>query len=115
MDAGHKFVPVAGEGENGFRKLVAKHKGDGLVAQSAAQSPGLVAISIKAALSALEGNVMPQMISVPIPFVETEDMKDGVNFWSELTDNFFAANEFPPCDINITAVEIMAQTKDDQK
>ncbi len=115
MDAGHKFVPVAGEGENGFRKLVAKHKGEGLVAQSAAQSPGLVAISIKAALSALEGNVMPQMISVPIPFVETDDMKDGVNFWSDLTDNFFAANEFPPCDINITAVEIMAQTKDDQK
>lgn len=115
MDAGHKFVPVAGEGENGFRKLIAKHKGDGLVAQSAAQSPGLVAISIKAALSALAGNVMPQMISVPIPFVETDDLKDGVNFWSDLTDNFFAANEFPPCDINITAVEIMAQTKDDDK
>lgn len=115
MDANHDFVPIAGEGENGFRKLVAKYAKDGLKAHSAAQSPGLVAISIKAALSALEGNVMPQMISVPIPNVNYTELKDGVNFWSDLTDNFFAANEFPPCDINISAVEIMAQTKDDVK
>ncbi len=67
MDAGHPFVPVAGETENGFRKLVAKHSGEGLKAISIGQSPGLVAISMKAAVSALEGNPMPQLISVPLP------------------------------------------------
>ena len=57
MDAGHPFVPMAGEGENGFRKQIAEHKDEGLKGLSYGQSPGLVAISIKAAISALEGNV----------------------------------------------------------
>ncbi len=115
MDANHKFIPMAGEAENGFRKLIAKHSKDGLKALSAGQSPGLVAIAIKAALSALQGNKMPQLISVPIPVVDYNGLKDGENYWSDLTDNFFTPNEFPPCDVNISAVEIMAQTKDDQK
>ena len=29
MDAKHPFVPMAGEGENGFRKLIAEHAKDG--------------------------------------------------------------------------------------
>ena len=70
MDAGHAFVPVAGEAENGFRKLVAKHSEEGLKGISIGQSPGLVAISMKAAISALEGNPMPQLISVPLPEVD---------------------------------------------
>jgi ribose transport system substrate-binding protein len=57
---------------------------------------------------------MPQLISVPIPNADYTTLEDGVNFWSDLTDNFFTANEFPPCDVNITGVEIMAQTEDDQ-
>ncbi|HEV2602398.1 MAG TPA: sugar ABC transporter substrate-binding protein [Microvirga sp.] len=109
MDAKHPFVPMAGEGENGYRKLVAKHAGEGLKGLSYSQSPGLVAISMKAAISALEGNPMPQLISVPIPVVDYTTLKDNVNFWSNLSDNFFAANEFPACGVNITAPEIMAK------
>ena len=30
MDARHPFVPMAGEAENGFRKLIAKHSDEGL-------------------------------------------------------------------------------------
>jgi ribose transport system substrate-binding protein len=110
MDAGHPFVPMAGEGENGFRKQIAAHWQEGLRGYSYGQSPGLVAISIKAAIAALQGNVMPQLISVPIPEADYTTLKDGENFWSDLTDNFFTANEFPPCDVNIKAVDIMAQT-----
>ncbi|WP_414470775.1 sugar ABC transporter substrate-binding protein [Microvirga sp. M2] len=109
MDAKHPFVPMAGEGENGYRKLIAQHVNDGLKGFSYSQSPGLVAISMKAALSALEGNPMPQLISVPIPAVDYTTLKDNVNFWSNLSDNFFAANEFPACGVNITAPEIMAK------
>ncbi len=109
MDAKHPFVPMAGEGENGYRKLIAQHAGEGLKGFSYSQSPGLVAISMKAAISALEGNPMPQLISVPIPAVDYTTLKDNVNFWSNLSDNFFAANEFPACGVNVTAPEIMAK------
>ena len=112
LDAGHPMVPMAGEGENGFRKQIVQYKDKGLKGLSYGQSPGLVAISIKAALAALEGKPMPQLISVPIPVADYNTLEDGKNFWSDLTDNFFTPNEFPPCDVNITAVEIMGKSAD---
>jgi len=115
IDAKHPFVPVGGEAENGFRKLVAKHSGEGLKGLSIGQSPGLVAISIKAAISALEGNPMPQLISVPLPAVDYTQLKDGENFWTDLPDNFFTVNEFPPCGVNISGPAIMAQSEADVK
>ena len=109
MDAKHPFVPVAGESENGFRKLIAEHSKDGLKGLSVGQSPGLVAIAMKAAISALKGNPMPQLISIPIPGADYTTLKDGSNYWSGLTDNFFTTNEFAPCGVNISATEIMAK------
>ena len=114
MDASHPFIPVSGEAENGFRKLCAEHEKDGLLCASAGQSPGLVAISIKAAIHALKGEPMPQYISVPIPYVEAPNFKAGDNFYPDLTDNFFTPNEFPPCNVNIKATEIMAKSEADQ-
>lgn len=115
MDAKHPMVPVTGESENGFRKAIAANSDKGLKGLSVGQSPGLVAIAIKAAISALEGNVMPQLISVPIPAADYTELEDGKNFWSDLPDNFFTVNEFPPCDVNISGPAIMAQTKEDVK
>ena len=112
IDAKHPFVPMGGEAENGFRKLVAAHSAEGLKGLSIGQSPGLVAISIKAAISALEGNAMPQLISVPLPSVDYTQLKDGVNFWTDLPDNFFTVNEFPPCGVNISGPAIMAQSEE---
>ncbi len=114
-DAGHPWVPVAGESENGYRKAVAEHSDDGLKGISIGQSPGLVAVSMKAAISALEGNVMPQLISVPLPIATYETLEDGKNFWSDLPDNFFTVNEFPPCGVNISGPAIMAQDESDVK
>ena len=114
IDAGHPFVPVAGEAENGFRKLCAKHAAEGLLCSSAGQSPGLVAISLKAAIHALQGDVLPQYVSVPIPVVEHPNFVAGENFFPDLTDNFFTPNEFPPCGVNVRAVEIMAKSEADQ-
>jgi ribose transport system substrate-binding protein len=51
---------------------------------------------------------------VPIPLVEDPDFAADVNYYPELTDNFFTPNEFPPCEVNITAVEIMGQSEADQ-
>lgn len=112
LDASHPLVPIAGESENGFRKLLAEYGPKGLKGTSIGQSPGMVAIAIKAALSALDGNVMPQLISVPIPFANYDELEAGKNYWPDLTDNFFTVNEFPPCGVNITAREIMAKDAD---
>jgi ribose transport system substrate-binding protein len=114
-DAGHPWVPVAGESENGFRKAIAQYAGDGLKGISIGQSPGLVAIAMKAAISALEGNVMPQLISVPLPVATYDQLKDGTNYWSDLPDNFFTVNEFPPCGVNISGPAIMAKSEEDVK
>lgn len=113
LDTNHPMVPISGESENGYRKALAKYSDEGLKGISIGQSPGLVAISMKAAISALEGNVMPQLISVPLPVATYDELEDGVNYWSDLPDNFFTVNEFPPCGVNISGPSIMAQTKDD--
>ncbi|MDE0591230.1 MAG: ABC transporter substrate-binding protein [Thalassovita sp.] len=113
QDSGHPWVPVSGESENGYRKALSEYSDDGLKGISIGQSPGLVAIAMKAAVSALEGNVMPQLISVPLPVATYDELEDGKNFWSELPDNFFTVNEFPPCDVNISGPSIMAEDESD--
>jgi ribose transport system substrate-binding protein len=110
MDANHPFVPMAGEGENGFRKQMAMYGDKGLKGWSYLQSPALVAISMKAAVAALEGNVMPQLISVPIPAVDNSELKESVNYWEGLPDNVYAASGFPPCGVAIDVSAAMKQT-----
>ncbi|MFN0194415.1 MAG: sugar ABC transporter substrate-binding protein [Aestuariivirga sp.] len=114
IDAGHPFVPVAGEAENGFRKLCAENGDKGLLCSSAGQSPGLVAIAMKTAITALKGETLPQYVSVPIPLTEHPDFKAGENYYPDLGDNFFTPNEFAPCGVNIKATEIMGKSEADQ-
>ena len=109
IDSKHKMIPVAGESENGFRKLCAARAKDGLLCLSLGQSPGLVAISMKAAVTALQGKVLPQLISVPIPTATHPNIKAGVDFFPDLTDNFFTTNQFPACAVNLKAEEIMSK------
>lgn len=111
IDAKHPFVPVAGEGENNFRKQIAEYKDQGLKGMSYGQSPALVAISIKAAIQALKGEKMPQLISVPIPTATFEDLKAGDNYFPDLNEPFFSDNAFPPCGVAFTAPQIMGQSQ----
>lgn len=112
MDAGHKMVPVAGETENGFRKLCESKNDEGLICMSTGTGPAQVAVTIKAALSALNGEAMPQFVSLPISFTKSPDFKDGENFYSELSDSFFVGNAFPDCSIGFTAKEIMGKSEE---
>ncbi len=114
MDAGHPFVPVGGETENGFRKLCGEYSGKGLVCSSAGTGPAQVAVAMKTAIAALEGEVVPQSIKLPLAIVEDPGFKDGENYYADQSDNFFVGNSFPTCDINFSAQEIMAQTKENQ-
>lgn len=114
IDANHPFVPFGGETENGFRKFCGKHSEDGLVCSSAGTGPAQVAVAMKVAIDALKGNVVPQSIKLPLAIVEDPDFKDGENYYSEQSDNFFVGNSFPTCGINFTAQEIMSQTKENK-
>ncbi len=107
LDAGHRPIPVATEGENGVRKLIAQYHEQGMEGLSLGQSPALAAIAIKAAIEALQGKVIPQLISVPIPGDDHTTLEDGVSYYSEMSDDFFTANTFPPCGVNISGIDIM--------
>ena len=111
IDAGHPFVPFGGETENGFRKFCAQHSADGLKCSSAGTGPAQVAVAIKTAIAALEGQVVPQSVKLPLAIVEDPDFKEGQDFYPDQSDNFFVGNAFPTCGINFTAQEIMGQSE----
>ena len=114
MDAKHPFVPFGGETENGFRKFCAKFAGEGLKCSSAGTGPAQVAVAIKTAIAALEGQVVPQSVKLPLAIVEDPNFKEGEDFFPDQSDNFFVGNSFPTCGINFTAQEIMGQSKENQ-
>jgi ribose transport system substrate-binding protein len=114
IDAKHPFVPFGGETENGFRKFCAAHAGDGLKCTSAGTGPAQVAVAIKTAIAALEGQVIPQAIKLPTALVSDPDFKEGQDYYPKQSDNFFVGNSFPTCGINFTAQEIMGQNKENQ-
>jgi ribose transport system substrate-binding protein len=114
IDAGHPFVPVGGETENGFRKFCAKHGGEGLKCTSAGTGPAQVAVAIKTALAALDGQVVPQSVKLPLAIVSDPDFKEGTDYFAAESDNFFVGNSFPTCGINFTAQEIMGQDQKDE-
>lgn len=114
MDAKHPMVPFGGETENGFRKFCAKYAGEGLKCSSAGTGPAQVAVAIKTAIAALEGQVVPQSIKLPTAIVEDPNFKEGQDYYPDQSDNFFVGNSFPTCGINFTAQEIMGQTKENQ-
>jgi ribose transport system substrate-binding protein len=114
LDAKHPMVPFGGETENGFRKFCGKMSGEGLKCSSAGTGPAQVAVAIKTAIAALEGQVVPQSVKLPLAIVEDPDFKDGENFYSDQSDNFFVGNAFPTCGINFTAQQIMGQSEANQ-
>jgi ribose transport system substrate-binding protein len=114
IDAGHPFVPFGGETENGFRKFCAAHADEGLQCASAGTGPAQVAVAIKTAIAALEGQVVPQSVRLPLAKAEHPNFVEGQDYFPGESDSFFVGNAFPTCGINFTAQEIMGQTQADQ-
>jgi ribose transport system substrate-binding protein len=114
IDAKHAFVPFGGETENGFRKFCAKFASEGLKCSSAGTGPAQVGVAIKTAIAALEGQVVPQSIKLPLAIVEDPNFKENQDYYPDQSDNFFVGNSFPTCGVNFSAQEIMGQTKENQ-
>ena len=66
IDAKQPFVPFGGETENGFRKFCAKISSEGLKCASGGTGPAQVAVAIKTAIAALQGQVVPQSVKLPL-------------------------------------------------
>ncbi len=109
QQANRPLVPVAGEAENGFRKQLLQLKDQGLSGISIGQSPGMVAVCIRAAIDLLAGKELPLSISIPLPSATSEELKDGVNVFTNLPDNFFTPIQIAPCGVNLTVEQINAQ------
>jgi ribose transport system substrate-binding protein len=114
VDSKHPMIPISGETENGFRKLCAQHAAKGLHCSSAGTGPAQVAVTIKAAIAALEGEKLPQSIALPASYVEYPNIKEGSDFYPALSDNFFVGNSFPACKIGFSAEEIMGKSEANQ-
>ena len=114
IDAGHPFVPFGGETENGFRKFCAEHADEGLKCASAGTGPAQVAVAIKVAIAALEGQVIPQSVRLPLAKAEDPNFVEGTDYFPDESDSFFVGNSFPSCGINFTAQEIMSQSEANQ-
>jgi ribose transport system substrate-binding protein len=106
LDSGHPRIPIAGETENAFRQIC---NDEGLTCQSAGTGPAQSSVTIKTAIAALKGEVIPQQIALPTS-ISFSPFEVGVDVFPELPGAFFAGNNFPACNIGFTSEELAAQT-----
>lgn len=105
LDAGRELPPLAGEAENAFRKMMGEGAFEGI---SVGQTPGMVAVSMQVALYLLQGNELPQNISMPLPLVTSEDAEEGVHYFPDLPDDFFTAIKILECGVDLEPEEILS-------
>jgi ribose transport system substrate-binding protein len=110
IDSHHPFVPFAGAGENGFNQMCAEHVGEGLRCLSVANPPAISAAAIKAAIAALQGETLPQDISLALPVIKDPEFKQGVNYFPDLGISYFPINQLPTCGITAPAEEVLKQS-----
>jgi ribose transport system substrate-binding protein len=100
-----KLPPIAGEGENGFRMAMGSGEVQGI---SVAQTPGMITVAMQAALELLQGRELPRVISMPLPMVTSENVKEGVDYFADLPADFFTAIKIPVCGVDLDANAILA-------
>jgi ribose transport system substrate-binding protein len=106
LDAGKFTAPISGETENAFRQLC---NDKDLTCQSGGTGPAQSSVTIKTAIAALKGEVIPQSIALPTS-ISYAPFKEGVDVFPSLQGSFFAGNNFEACNIGFTAEEIASQT-----
>ena len=111
IDSGHPIVPMGCGGNNSTVMLMAKYKIPG---NSVGNSPTLSAAAMMATVALLKGKALPQLIQMPIPYVNSEDIKEGVHYWPNLPASFYTAISFEQCDLIFTAEELLSFTADNQ-
>ena len=97
LQSSRPLVPMTGECDNGFMRLVAEKKVPALVI---GQPPAMVAVAIRATIALLQGEQLPKEISLPLEEITTEKMVAGQNFFPQLPDGFVTDISLASCGIN---------------
>jgi ribose transport system substrate-binding protein len=84
--AGRKLPPTAGEGENGFRKMIAAGEVDGY---STGSPPFLSVLALEAARQIVQGKRAKADIDVAYPVVTKDLIKEGKTVFTDQADSFF--------------------------
>jgi ribose transport system substrate-binding protein len=98
------LVPMTGESDNGFMRLVVENKVPTLVI---GQPPAMAAAAIRVAINLLNGTKVPQEISLPLEEITTGQMKVGVNYFPEQPDSLITDFSMPSCDVQIPVKEVV--------
>lgn len=99
-----KLVPMTSESDNGFMMLAVQHKMPALVI---GQSPALVAVGIRAAIAALDGQALPRTANIPLNPVTTDQMKADENYFPKLPNSFVTNISIPQCDVHIPVDQVV--------
>lgn len=106
-DAGYTDLPpMAGEAENGFRMAMGNGEFEGI---SIGQTPGMIAVSMQAALEILQGRELPRVINMPLPEVTSDNIQEDVHYFPDLPADFFTPIKIPVCGVNLDPDAILAQ------
>lgn len=90
IKAGRKLPPVAGEGENGFRRFMVGYDGQKVDGLSIGQPPYLSVISLELARRILQGTYPKQDLVVPLAPLTSDQVKMGETAFADQPDSFFA-------------------------
>ncbi len=90
IKAGRKLPPVAGEGENGFRRFMVGYDGQKVDGLSIGQPPYLSVISLELARRILQGTYPKQDLIVPLAPLTSDQVKLGETAFADQPDSFFA-------------------------
>jgi ribose transport system substrate-binding protein len=105
LQANRPLVPMTGECDNGFMRLVAEKKVPALVI---GQPPAMVGVAIRATIALLQGQKLPKEISLPLEEITTEKMVAGQNFFPNLPEGFVTNISVPSCDVKVP-IEVFAK------
>jgi ribose transport system substrate-binding protein len=98
------LVPMTGESDNGFMRLVVENKVPALVI---GQPPAMAAAAIRVAINLLNGNKLPQEISLPLEEITTAQMQAGVNYFPEQPDSLITDFSVPSADVQIPVEQVV--------
>lgn len=92
--AKHPVVPMAGDAGNGFRQALVRQNIPGL---SAAQAPAMSATALQAVVALLNGEKLPQMVNLPIPYKDSSQLEKDLDYHPSLPPTFNTETGFKQC------------------
>jgi ribose transport system substrate-binding protein len=109
INLNHPFMPMTGQGENGWRIAMLKDKDKGLKGVSAGDPSVIGAYALKITYEILEGKGPKEKnISVKAPIVTTADLKEGVNVFPNLSPTLDADTDIPGANLGLTMDDAVA-------